>query len=132
VREGIFSLLLTPAKNVVVKKLPQVRVTIDGKEDTAKFEKGEVAGASTWYTMTIPAGKHVANIHIVPREEHTTWTGHVSAWMICHQQQQGTEIVLTTVKSGTERPMPPRPFPAGVSVKNIKLGEATISGLEMK
>jgi hypothetical protein len=124
VREGKLSILLTPTGESTRRKQPQVHVKIDGRSDTAAYEKGE--GASIWYTMTVTPGTHSCAIRIVSRDEDIGWSGKASVWMICQQQQNGKEFTFTPTSPFARRPEPPRPLPKGVVVKNVRLGDVNV------
>ena len=132
VTETSLAILLTPAKDAAAKKLPQLKITIDGREDTARFQPGEGDGASTWYTMKIPLGKIDAQVRVLPREQGKTWKGHVNVWAACRVKERSSTALLTTSARMAERPMPPRPFPVGTVVKNIKIGEAEVESSDGK
>ena len=140
------SVLLTPSKDSASNVLPHVNVSIDGKEDTAKYERGEAV--STWYTASIPSGKQAVKIRVVSRENDKKWSGHATVWAICQQRQKSIDLMLETSKPKgpkyiekhqewidrvlesltpiSESPMPPRPFPVGVILKNVNIGETDI------
>jgi hypothetical protein len=46
--------------------------------------------------------------------------------MIAHQKLQAREVELQLAGPAKDRPMPPRPFPPGVTVRNVRIGEAEI------
>jgi hypothetical protein len=125
VREGKLSILLTPSAESARRKPPQVHIRIDGVSDSAAYEKGE--SASTWYTMNVGPGAHSCTIRIDSREEDLGWSGKASVWMICQQQQSGTEITFTPLSPFVRRAEPPRPLPRGVVVKNVRLGEVNVN-----
>jgi hypothetical protein len=128
VHEGKLALLLIPGQESEKLKLPQMKVTIDGKEDTAKFQRGD--GHSTWYTIKIAPGKHSIEAQIIPRDESKPWSYDVVAWMICKQKQEGINLAFETSKSFTQRPMPPSPLPSGERIVNIQLGSSKLGNLE--
>jgi hypothetical protein len=121
VREGMLSILLTPSKESAGGKLPQVVITSGGKADTARFEKGE--SGSTWYTLRVPSGVFRSVITVNSRETSKRWSGKASFWLVCQQETKGKEITLTSKTPAPVRPMPPRAFPPGVVVKNVRVGE---------
>jgi hypothetical protein len=123
VKEGTLAMLFVPAD--AAKKLPQVRVTISGKTDTAAFTRGD--GKSTWYTYKLGPGLSSAKIEAVSRDSGSAWSGHVSVWTICRQQQQSLSLNIESVKEADDAPMPPRPLPVGERIKNIKLAEIEIN-----
>jgi hypothetical protein len=125
VREGKLSILLTPTGESARRKQPQVHVNVDGRSDTAAYEKGE--SASIWYTLNVGSGAHRCTIRIDSREEDLGWSGKASVWMICQQQQKGTEIAITPASPFVRTPEPPRPLPKGVVVKNVRLGEVNVN-----
>jgi hypothetical protein len=124
VTEASLALLLTPEKGMRTKSQPTVLVSMGGKLDTAKCEKGE--GLSKWYVVKVPVGEHDARIRIESMGQNGKWNGQVSVWMICKQKQQSVEVAFSSNKPVNHRPMPPKPFPTGVVVKNVKLGEAVL------
>ena len=128
VREGTLAMLLAPGTESEKLKLPKVNVTIDGKEDTAKFQRGD--GHSTWYTIKIAPGKHSIEAQIIPRDGSKPWSYDMSAWMICKQKQTGMQLTFETAKSFKQKPMPPNPLPDGERVVNIQLGSSKLGNVE--
>jgi hypothetical protein len=124
VTEASLALLLTPEKGMQTKSQPTVLVSMGGKLDTAKCEKGE--GLSMWYVVKVPVGEHDARIRIESMGQNGKWNGQLSVWMICKQKQQSVDVAFSSNKPVNHRPMPPKPFPTGVVVKNVKLGEAVL------
>ncbi|MFI5252525.1 MAG: hypothetical protein ACHQQQ_08875 [Bacteroidota bacterium] len=125
VEEGTVAILLDPGKDTGKKKLPRMNMTIDSKEDTAKFVPGE--GNSTWYTTKINSGKHYLRAQIVERDPAGKWSYHISTWIICKQKVSGVDFTMETSKPFTARPMPPRPLSPGERVVNVHLGEGDVS-----
>jgi hypothetical protein len=125
VREGKLSILLTPSGESARRKMPQVHVNVDGTSDTASYEKTE--SASTWYTVNVGPGTHSCTIRIESREEDLGWSGKASVWMICQQQQNGTEIDITPKSPFVRTPGPPRALPKGVVVKNVRIGDVNVN-----
>lgn len=114
--------LLTPSAGGTVRKLPLVLLAVDGKVDTVK--NGPTEGASAWYALRVPAGRHAAQIRVISRESSGTW--HVAVWMVCRQKQQGVPVTVVSSQKSAQRPMPPMPLAPGEVVRNIKIGEADI------
>ena len=107
------------------KIMPQLRLTIDGKEDTARFQQGE--GASSWYTYNLTPGKHSVTAVIASRDHNTTWTGMLNVWTVMQQDQKPVIMDVTMKEKISEPIMPPRPFPAGTEIKNVNFGEVKVS-----
>jgi hypothetical protein len=128
VREGTLAVLLVPGQESEKLKLPKLSVTIDGKADTAKFQRGE--GHSTWYTIKVAPGKHSIETQIIPRDASKPWSYDVTAWMICNQKHNATSLTFESTKSFTQKPMPPDPRPVGERVVNVQLGTAKLGNIE--
>jgi hypothetical protein len=126
VREGKLAMLLTPLKSSASKILPQVQMIIDGKSDTARFERTEGASVSAWYTYDFTPGRHAVSASVVSRDTTLPWAGSASVWMICKQQESGARIKIVAKGAAAERPMPPLPLPEGVFVRNVKIGEVKL------
>ncbi|HLX12186.1 MAG TPA: hypothetical protein VKS81_05185, partial [Bacteroidota bacterium] len=128
VKEGVLSILLTPAGDSPSKKPPRVHLTIDGVADTAKHERAEDESVSLWYTAKLSTGKHDVIISVESKEQQKSWTGNASVWMVCQQQQSGRTVTLTTTLKPSSRILPPQALPPGIVIKNVKLGEGEIGG----
>lgn len=126
VHDATLAVLLTPDSALSNAGRPQLALSIDGKSDTARIEKGE--GASTWYRVGMTVGKHRVHLNVVPRERTRGWKGRASAWIICSQLQSAKFITVRLSEGTQPLPMPPRPYPPGVETKNIHLGTAFLKG----
>jgi hypothetical protein len=127
VRKSTLAILLTPSAGNAQKTLPQLKLTIDGKTDTARFTKSE--GSSTWYTIDVSPGNDSVVAEVIARKSGEQWSGHASTWLICQQKKQMVELTFHPVGSWNLTPLPPKPFPTGIVPVNVKLGEADISSI---
>lgn len=124
VQTAQLELLLTPDESSTKNVPPAVKVTIDGREDTARFTRGEAS--STWYTCPVLPGKHQMSFRIVSRDTVISWKGHAGVWLGTEIREAGVDVVFESHDGFLEPPMPPRPFPKGVSDRTIRLGEMRI------
>ncbi len=118
------ALLATPQNDSDHQNFPRVNIVIDGKDDTVQYVRGE--GASVWCLHPLPPGSHSIHVSVTSMKQPQTWLGTLSCWTVVRQVRKGTDVTFTAVQGFAEPPMPPLPFPAGVTVRNVKLGDARI------
>jgi hypothetical protein len=119
------AVLLEPAMKSEDKNEPEVKVFLDGKEVKAKVEKQ--MGRWGWYLLDVQPGKHTSRVVITLAPDEEKWTGRVSVWLVCSLKPKGEEISFDLAqKLAPQRPMPPKPWPAGVIHQNVKLGEIEV------
>ncbi len=121
---GTLAILTTPTQGDEPKRPVRIEVNIDGTVDTAAYHPGE--GTSVWYTYPLSPGHHDIRVMTMPTQSARRWIGHMSVWMVTQQLQTGVDLQVTTDHAITESPMPPRPYPAGTSIQNLKIGDVDI------
>ena len=116
---GVTSVTLAVLMTSSSKKNPRVVVETNGIIDTARAEGP--AGSSRWFTVSVPPGQYRPVIRIITPEK--KWSGTASVWLLCRQKSGGVRVLMTARREFALRPMPPSPMDAGVSEKNIFVGE---------
>ena len=123
--EATLAVLFEPARKSQDKSEPKVIAFLDGKKVEPKVEQQK--GHWAWYMLNVGPGKHTSRIIIEPVQEKQEWAGKISVWLICSQKPEGLEVSFNlATRLAQRRTMPPRPWPAEVIRRNIKLGEIDV------
>ncbi len=102
-----------------------VKVLLDGK--AVSFHKEGKRGKWTWITLPVPPGPHTVRVQGTTRKGTSPWSGKAQAWIYTSVAPKAREIAFHLARPcSTERPMPPRPFPAGTLRKGFNLGEVDL------
>jgi len=104
---------------------PEVAVWLDGKKAEVKTENQR--GSWGWYKVKTKPGAHTARVEVALSKEMAGFAGKMSAWIVSQEKPHAEEIRLEAKSAAVPaRLMPPLPFPAGVIVKNYKVGETAV------
>jgi len=120
------AILLEPSGEVGEENEPEVIAFLDGEGAEPRVEQR--VGRWAWYLLDVEPGEHTCRIAISPAENRREWRGKVSAWLVCTLEPEGTEVSFELAREpARQRPMPPRPRPAGELRRNYKLGEVEVT-----
>ncbi|MCR4438760.1 MAG: alpha-galactosidase [candidate division KSB1 bacterium] len=100
-----------------------LRVRVDGREVQPSIE-GDLR-SWLWAKLQLPEGEHKVTCRVVGGE--TKWRGTAAAWLIYWVRPQARELTIPLKQPReAQRPLPPRPWPAGVVERVVKVGEARL------
>jgi hypothetical protein len=127
VENATLALLYEPSTRLEEYQNPSIRTRLDGADVEARVEQQE--GRWSWHLIDVTPGSHSIRMLLEPAGTGSLASGSVSVWLVASHRPRGKSIRLeTTVELDAERPMPPRPWPAGELRSNQKLGEIRLSG----
>jgi hypothetical protein len=127
--EATLAVLLEPSGKSIDAEDPVVVLNLNGSDIEAKVENQK--GRWGWYRVDVKPGEHKAQIKIVPGKNMNEWTGSAYVWLVCLEKPQAIEVSFELAqKIVSKRPMPPKPWPAGVVRKNIKLGKVEVRAVK--
>ncbi len=120
VKSATLAILMESDKNNETQKMPELRVTLDGKQVNPKTEQQK--GVWKWVLTAVTPGQHTCHYELVTPKSGKKWTGKVSAWMICRYKPDTEQVVFTLTGKAGFRPMPPNPESEGMIKKTLKVG----------
>jgi hypothetical protein len=112
-------LLLEPAEASRDTKLPEVTVSIDGKDRSVAQLKSD--SKSKWYTVSLVPGKHTIAIGLSRSPADSGWKGKASVWVSYRQTHRCGSLTFELRKASTARPMPPRELPSNETESNTRI-----------
>ncbi|NIA10126.1 MAG: hypothetical protein GWP10_10490, partial [Nitrospiraceae bacterium] len=122
---GKLAVLLTAASPSVGDSLPGMAAKIDGKTAAAKIAKQK--GRWKWLTCDVQPGNMPFEVRLSANKRQAPWSGTVSVWLIGTRQAHSQKLSVWAAHPVSKmRPMPPRPWPAGVFQTTTKLGEEKV------
>ncbi len=99
-----------------------LKVLLDGKP--ASFHREGKRGRWVWLTLPVSPGSHTVRVLGSAPKGVEKVSCSAKVWLYVSTRPAATEIAFHQVRPcTTERPMPPRPFPAGILRKGYDLGE---------
>ncbi|MGA9119276.1 MAG: hypothetical protein WB699_07900 [Bacteroidota bacterium] len=122
-RAVTFAILLTPDAGVQGSIHPQVRVTVNGKETPAA--EGNPEGRSRWFVAPLENAANEIVVHVSTSSG--PWKGAASAYVIGMNSPSTHEIRMNVRVPGTERLLPPQPWPRGEIRETTKIGEVQLA-----
>ena len=122
--EATLAVLVEPAGEFKSKDEPVIKIIMNGKKQDVVEEKQK--GKWYWNMLDVKGRKHNAKVKVRTVPKIRKWKGKASVWLIYKKNFSGKQISMGLKEKFTEKPMPPRPWPAGVYRKNVKLGEVEI------
>lgn len=123
--EATLAVLLEPSGKSIDSEDPVVSLAVDGSKVEAKVENQK--GRWAWCRVNVFPGEHTAQMQIIPGKNMNEWTGSAYVWLVCLEKPQAIEVFFDLAqKISAKHPMPPKPWPAGVIRKNIKLGKVEV------
>jgi len=127
--EATLAVLFEPSGKSIDAEDPIVALNLNGSDVEAKVENQK--GRWGWYRVDVKQGEHTAQIKIVPGKNMNEWTGSAYVWLVCLEKPQAIEVSFELAqKVVSKRPMPPKPWPAGVVRRNIKLGKVEVKAVQ--
>ena len=127
VESATLAVLYEPSQRLEEDEHPRIRASLDGAIADAEVEEQE--GRWAWHLIDVTPGTHSARIAFERAESGSAVGGKVSVWVLASHRPEGKTIRFETrVELDAARPMPPRPWPAGVLRSIQKLGEIGLSG----
>lgn len=130
IRNSTMALLLEPQEKAQSEGNPEVEIYVDEKKE--KADRIQQKGKWSWYRVNVRYGKRMVRVQIKTPPEETKWKGKASLYWVGLVKYPAKEIFLVTKNKKERRSLlPPRPWPAGFSRENVKLGEVDVKlGLE--
>ncbi len=119
VKKSSLDLLLEPAEASRDTKLPEVTVSIDGKDRSVAQLKSD--SKSKWYTVPLVPGRHTIAIGLSSSSADSGWRGEASVWVTCRQTHLSRSLTFELLKASTARPMPPRELPSNETESNTRI-----------
>jgi hypothetical protein len=118
-------ILLQPPKGAALAQLPELRCNLDYKPAAAHRE--QEPGRWAWINVPVTAGRHALVAKLAPAEDGKAWEGKASVWVVGRQKRAGVPVSVTAARPVTDRPLPPRPWPAGERRRSQPVGVAEVA-----
>jgi hypothetical protein len=120
--KAVLAVLLVSAAKDKGKNLPALELIQNGKAMEADLEQEK--GSWAWNKVSVGQGVHHFQIRPAPGSSGGSWTGRLSVWLIAEEKLPAVKGIIKLKEAySNQRALLPRPFPAGVFSKLIKLGE---------
>jgi hypothetical protein len=118
--------LVTPAEESQGKTLPVLEASDNGRKVDLALEQEK--GSWSWHKFEISPGDHAVELRFSLGPLEASWTGRVSCWLITREKFASQRVVFRMNEPAPlRRAFLPRPFPAGVLAKTLKIGETGVA-----
>ncbi|MCX6251045.1 MAG: alpha-galactosidase [Bacteroidetes bacterium] len=124
VHDAKIAVLLKPDKGYEEMQFPEFTFLMDSIESKTSVEQQE--GLWSWNKANISTGSTMVTAKIKNRVKTNRWKGKAAIYIVCHQSINGKKVGITTTEKIPLRPMPPKPFPGGISEKIVFMGVINI------
>lgn len=121
VQEARYAILLKPEAGYETIEFPACIFNCDGKEVKTMVQQQK--GLWSWFSLITTRDVKSIRASLQNNVKTREWKGMATIFLICQQKEESTKMTITTKSEITSRPMPPKPFPNGISERTIKLDE---------
>jgi hypothetical protein len=121
VSNNMMAILFKPDKDSNVLDFPEKVITTDN--NITKSEEWSEKGEWQFITFNVTAGKHTITAEFT---DNPGWTGKAFIYLISQQQMVSNDLLIETRQTLSERLIPPKPLPIGMSKVITLLGEMEI------